>query len=177
MKPLSEEKSKTHVRYSFAQPFRGHLNVDAKGFENIGAAAETGCRTIAVLRDTNSGTGNDQCCRCRNIEGSRSIASCAARIQHGGRHAIPERFSLFSHHAREGNQLFGRFTFHSKSREEAGNLCIAGPAGHQILHCRPSLFRCQVLPFNELLDGLCNHYRSMKFARSCLPTTVMIDSG
>ncbi len=96
-------------------------NVDAKSFENIGTAALTRHRPVAVLGDAHAARRNHDRGSGRDVETPRSIATRAARVEHeSGRSWNGNRIG--SHRPRKPDQLAWPLAFHRQTDEQTGNL-------------------------------------------------------
>src|SRR4030095_9722434 len=177
MKLIREEKADSDVGDGFAQAIHRHLYIYAQRFHDIGAAARTGGRSVAMLCNADACSCNDERGGCGDVECAGPVAAGAAGIEDGEGVAIPESFGFFSQYLCEGHQFGSFLTFHPKCSQKPGHLCIARCSRHELFH-RCTCFRVvKIHTIDELWDGIGNHERSMKLASSCLPTTVMIDSG
>jgi len=178
-----EEKADADLLEAFLDDFLIDADVDAQGFENVGAAAAAGDGAVAVLGDDDARRRHDKRRRRGNVERAQFVAAGAAGIDDGSRAGVDAR-GFLAHDARRAGHFLDRLPFHSERGDERTDLRRRGVAVHDFFHRRHHFFLRKIDssdgPVNGFPDHICCSFLRMffkKLRKMRLPCGVSTDSG
>ena len=131
-----------------------------------------------MLRDGRAGGGRDERRRCGDVERPGAVAARSRRV-----HEVFARRrdgnDVRAHRFRAAGDLVCRLPLGAERDEEARGLGLRRLAGHDLVHRRPRSRGVQVLPGQQLGDGLLYQRElSRKFLSRSRPSgSVSTDSG
>src|SRR5262249_37744015 len=103
--------------------FTGLGHFDAELFQNVGAAALRGKRSIAVLSHTNARARNDKRRDRRDVKRRNGAATGAAGVKERlGMHTRLDADGFFTHRSRKAKQLVWSFALHMQGDQEGRDL-------------------------------------------------------
>ena len=114
-----------------------------------------------MLRDSDTGRGDDQRRARRNVEGIRPVTSGPARIEHI---VVPLRHldGMRAHGTRQADDLDRPLAFHREAYQESGNVRRRGPPVHHLAHRGGGLVGRQVLMPRQFFDEILKHTNSVR---------------
>src|SRR3954454_22468347 len=115
-----EHEAETGLPDAFSDLFRGKDDAHTEAFQDICAAALARHGSIAMLGDSYTCAGCDECRDGGYVEGHRAIAAGSARIQHGSLDWYAQ--CAGTQGTSEAVNHVGNFALHSKCYEHSAEL-------------------------------------------------------
>jgi hypothetical protein len=156
MERRREEKSDSDFGERPFDSGRRRRDPHAQGFVDVGAARLARRRPIAVFGDGDAARRDHQRRTGRDVEGPRSIAAGAARVEQIVM-ARRQRHRVRAHRARQAHDLDRPFPFHRQAHEERRDVRHRRAAGHDLDHRRRRFVGRQVFVPREFVDQLLEH--------------------
>ncbi len=177
-----EHETDAHTLDAARDLLRLEPQVDASGFQQIGAATLAGHGAVAVLGHLATGRGDDEGRGGGDVEDVHAIATGAAGVDQplGVDH---HRCSQLAHDAGGTDDLVDGLALHAHAHEEGADLRVGALTGHDLAHHRLHFLGGQIELGDDAAQGFLDiHARTppvclRKLANSSWPCSVRMDSG
>lgn len=150
---LGEHETDADVVDAAGDLYRRQVQVDAGGLEQVGTAAFSGHRTVAVL-----GHRATSCCdhkgRSRgHVEDVRTVTAGADHIDHTVEGFQLDLVRQLAHDRNSADDFVDAFAFHAHGHHEGADLCIGALAGHDFTHDLAHFIGAQVEVADDTAQG------------------------
>ena len=153
-----KQKAHAHLADRRLHPSRLQANIDAQGFQQIGAATHARGRPIAVLGHHHPRASRHKRRRGRDIKGVRAIATGAGGIDWDCSCRRADKRCLVPHHTGTARNLFDRLTLHAQADDKRRDLGGRSTPFHDLPHHRDGFGFGEIAPLNDCLNTFSDHH-------------------
>lgn len=133
--------------------FGREVEIDARGFEQVGTATLAGHRPVAMLGHLAAGRCHHERRRGGNIEDVHAVATGAAGIDQALGIEV-DRLGQLAHHLHRADDLVDGFALHAHPHQERADLRIGALPGHDLAHHRFHFLGGQIQLTDDPVQGL-----------------------